>query len=185
MMDLFSGRRSMQTLRKLPTAKPSRANIKMTPISIGVYCGRMGALKSIVCQPCVIIVQMRKESSRLWEQAQEDLDTAEKLLHVGKYYASVFFSEQAAEKALKVMYLEKKRRMTFTHDLVELAEELGAPEDVSQAAAELSPDYVMTRYPDAANAMPAKLYGVSSAEMHLKLSRAVMQWAKNELRLET
>jgi len=84
---------------------------------------------------------MRKESSRLWEQAQEDLDTADKLLNVGKYYASVFFSEQAAEKALKVLYLEKRRRITFTHDLVELAEELGAPEDVCHAATELSPDY--------------------------------------------
>jgi len=128
---------------------------------------------------------MRKESSRLWEQAREDLDTADKLLQVGKYYASVFFSEQAAEKALKVMYLEKKRRMPFTHDLVELAEELRAPEDVSHAAAELSPDYIMTRYPDAANAMPAKLYDVKSAEMHLALSRAVIQWVRNELRLET
>jgi len=133
----------------------------------------------------VIITAMRKESSRLWEQAEEDLDTAEKLLVVGKYYASVFFSEQAAEKALKVMYLEKKRRVAFTHDLVELAEELGVPEDVSHAAAELSPDYIMTRYPDAANAVPAKLYNASSAEMHLNLSREVIRWVKRELRLET
>lgn len=42
---------------------------------------------------------LRKESTRLWEQAEEDLDTADKLLQVKKYYASVFFSEQAAEKA--------------------------------------------------------------------------------------
>jgi len=128
---------------------------------------------------------MRKESSRLWGQAWEDLDTADKLLDIGKYYASVFFSEQAAEKALKVMYLERKRRMAFTHDLVELAEELGAPEDVCHAAAELSPDYIMTRYPDAANAMPDKLYDKASAEAHLKLSRAVIQWVKRELGLKT
>ena len=133
----------------------------------------------------VIITAMRKESSRLWEQPEEDLDTAEKLLDVGKYYASVFFSEQAAEKALKVMYLEKKRRVAFTHDLVEIAEELGAPENVSHAAAELSPDYIMTRYPDAANAVPAKLYNASSAEVHLNLSREVIRWVKEELRLET
>ena len=127
---------------------------------------------------------LRKESTRLWEQAEEDLDTADKLLQVEKYYASVFFSEQAAEKALKVIYLEKKRRVAFTHDLVELAEELGAPENVSHAAAELSPDYLTTRYPNAANAVPAKLYDAASAEMHLKLSREVMRWAKQELRLE-
>jgi len=75
--------------------------------------------------------------------------------------------------------------MPFTHDLLELAEELGAPEDVCHAAAELSPDYIITRYPDAANAMPAKLYDTASAEAHLKLSRAVIQWVKEGLRLET
>ena len=127
---------------------------------------------------------MRKESVRLWEQAEEDLDTADKLLGVRKYYASVFFSEQAAEKALKVMYLERKRRVAFTHDLIELAEELGAPENVFHAAAELSPDYITTRYPDAANAVPAKLYDEASAEMHLNLSREVLQWVKGELGLE-
>jgi len=128
---------------------------------------------------------MRRESARLWEQAREDLDTADKLLSVEKYYASVFFSEQAAEKALKVMYLEIKRRVAFTHDLTDLAEELGAPENVSHAAAELSPDYLTTRYPDAANAVPAKLYDAASAEMHLGLSREVLQWVKAELGLET
>lgn len=128
---------------------------------------------------------MRKESARLWEQAQEDLDTADKLLSVEKYYASVFFSEQAVEKGLKVVYLEKKRRVAFTHDLMELAEELEAPENVSHAAAELSPDYLTTRYPDAANAVPAKLYDQASAQMHLELSRQVMEWVKKELKLET
>jgi HEPN domain-containing protein len=83
------------------------------------------------------------------------------------------------------MYLEKKRRVAFTHDLVELAEELGAPEGVSHAAVELGPDYIMTRYPDAANAVPAKLYDASSAEIHLDFSRQVIQWVKKELRLET
>jgi len=35
----------------------------------------------------VIITAMCKESSRLWEQAEEDLDTGAKLLDVGNYYA--------------------------------------------------------------------------------------------------
>jgi len=32
--------------------------------------------------------------------------------------------------------------------------------------------------------VPAKLYDEASAEMHLKLSREVLQWVKGELRLE-
>jgi len=46
-MDLFEGRRSMHTLRKLPTARPSRANMIIKGISTGVYCGRIMCLKSI------------------------------------------------------------------------------------------------------------------------------------------
>jgi HEPN domain-containing protein len=125
---------------------------------------------------------MRRESERLWEQAEEDLKTAEALIQADRYYASVFFSEQTAEKALKVVYLERKRRPAFTHDLVELAEELAADEHIRTAAAELSPDYLTTRYPDAANAVPARLYDRGSAELHLDHARKVLSWARGQLR---
>ena len=46
-MDLLAGRRSMQTLRKLPTARPSRAKTRMPAISTGVYCAGVEGLKSI------------------------------------------------------------------------------------------------------------------------------------------
>ncbi len=46
-MDLFWGRRSMHTLRKLPIARPRRANMNIKSISTGVYCGRIMCLKSI------------------------------------------------------------------------------------------------------------------------------------------
>jgi len=128
---------------------------------------------------------MRKESLTLWQQAQHDLDTAQKLLQIEVYYASVFFAEQAAEKALKALYLEKKRRREFTHDLTELTGELGAPQNVLEAAAELSPDYVISRYPDAANALPANLYTAQSAQMHLTYAIEVLEWVKKELKLET
>lgn len=128
---------------------------------------------------------MRKEALRLWEQARYDLDTAQKLLNIETYYASVFFSEQAAEKALKALYLEKKRKMEFTHDLTELASVLKAPREVAEAAAELSPDYIISRYPNAANALPATLYTVQSAQLHLNCSRQVLEWVTKELGLET
>jgi len=35
---------------------------------------------------------MRNEARLLWEQALEDLKTAEALISVERYYASVFFS---------------------------------------------------------------------------------------------
>ena len=47
-MDSFWGRRSMHTLRKLPTARPRMANMTIKSISTGVYCGRVMGLKSIL-----------------------------------------------------------------------------------------------------------------------------------------
>jgi hypothetical protein len=47
-MDSFRGRRSMHTLRKLPIARPRRANRNIRNISTGVYCGRIMGLKSIL-----------------------------------------------------------------------------------------------------------------------------------------
>ncbi|MFW6126415.1 MAG: HEPN domain-containing protein [Chloroflexota bacterium] len=49
------------------------------------------------------------------------------------------------------------------------------------AAAELSPDYLTTRYPDAANAVPARLYDRQSAELHLNFARQVISWAREQL----
>jgi hypothetical protein len=47
-MDSFLGRRSMQTLRKLPIARPRRANSIIKTISTRVYCGRIIGWKSIL-----------------------------------------------------------------------------------------------------------------------------------------
>ena len=64
-----------------------------------------------------------------------------------------------------------------------MAEKLSAPEEVYEAAAELSPDYIITRYPDAANAVPAKIYTKKSAEVHLKYGEEVIEWVRKELGL--
>lgn len=124
---------------------------------------------------------VRPEIQRLWEQAQEDLETARRLLQVERYYASVFFSQQATEKALKACYQARFQRVVFTHDLVELGEAMQAPPEVMEAARELTSDYVTTRYPNAANAVPARLYTEASAKMHLEMAERVLAWARPQL----
>jgi hypothetical protein len=54
---------------------------------------------------------MREEAANNWAQAQEDLETARILLEAERFYASVFFSQQAAEKALKALHMQKKREL--------------------------------------------------------------------------
>jgi HEPN domain-containing protein len=125
---------------------------------------------------------MRGEIERLLIQSKEDLETARRLIEVERFYASVFFSEQAAEKALKALYMEKFREQIFTHDLVEISEKLGAPDHIIQASMELTPDYLTTRYPNAANAIPAKLYDLESAKKHLEFSEGILEWVDKEIK---
>ena len=100
---------------------------------------------------------MREEARRLWLQALEDLETADATLKARRYYATAFFSHQAAEKALKALHIHLKKEISpKTHNLIELLQQLDIrDEEVVDAAMELNPDYVVSRCPDAANGVPA------------------------------
>lgn len=124
---------------------------------------------------------MRQESANLLTQSDEDLETARVLLTGERYYASAIFSQQASEEALKALYQEVHRRPLFSHDLLRLSQELSAPDEVAAAAAELTPDYTVSRYPNAAGGVPAHLYSQKSAEEHLGLALDVTSWAKDQL----
>ncbi len=117
---------------------------------------------------------VRPESELLWKQGLEDLKTAEVLLEAGRYYASVFFSHQAVEKFLKAAFVEVRREMyPRTHNLVKLGRELGLDE-VLEDLMELNPEYSITRYPDAANGLPAEMHNKSTAKKHLERAKRVM-----------
>ena len=128
---------------------------------------------------------MREEAKLLWEQALEDLKTAEILLENERYYASVFFSHQAAEKALKALYFVNKREMPpKTHSILKLVRELGIKDErIIEIAMDLTPEYIITRYPDAANDVPARIYSRKTAEKKLNEAREVIEFCKKRLGL--
>lgn len=116
------------------------------------------------------------------EQAETDLDTAKSNLEQGIHYASVLFSQQSSEKALKALYIHLKKEVPpKTHNLVNLAKQMDAPEEVLDACADLAPEYVLTRYPDGDIGPPSQRYTARSAERHLKLARRVLQWVKKRM----
>lgn len=115
-------------------------------------------------------------------QAKEDLLTAQTLKETARYYASVFFSQQAAEKALKALYMYRFKKSLFTHDLTELASALDAPEFIKEAARELTPDYFLACYPNISGTLPANLYHLKEADEHLTLSHKVIQWVDTQFR---
>lgn len=125
---------------------------------------------------------MREEVRNSWAQALEDLKTAKLNIGIKRYYASVFFSQQAAEKALKAFYMHKLKRNPMTHNVVSLSKDLKAPKKVVDAAIELNPEYVITRYPDAANGVPAEMFDEDSAKLHYNCGEVILDWVKRFLR---
>jgi HEPN domain-containing protein len=126
---------------------------------------------------------MRREAKDSLRQAEEDLITAKLNIEIERYYASVFFSQQSAEKALKAECIEKLKILPQEHNLIELAKMLNAPENIMKSARELNPEYLITRYIDAANGIPSEMYDKESAELHLRCAEEILGWIKKLLNI--
>jgi HEPN domain-containing protein len=125
---------------------------------------------------------LRPEATLWLRLSDTDLRTAGRLLDIGIHYASVFFAQQSAEKALKALWIVKKAELApRTHNLVMLARELGGDESLVEAAAELTPEYVLTRYVTPEVALPDELYSEQSARLHLAAAQAIRDWVASQV----
>lgn len=95
---------------------------------------------------------------------------------------SVFASQQAAEKALKSLYLFKLKELPRSHSIIYLAQKLKAPKEMLSGIRDLNPEYLSTRYPDMAAGVPAELYDDDIAGRHFKTAEKVMKWVKKQIR---
>lgn len=117
-----------------------------------------------------------QDEAVLWiGKAEEDLITAKVNADNDRYSASAFFSQQAAEKALKAVYIRKFRELWKIHDLVELARKVGAPAKILEACDTLNPHYIETRYPVEAE------YDEDIALKALEKAEEVISWSKKKL----
>jgi len=125
---------------------------------------------------------VREEAGQWLRLAQTDLHTAPQLLEDGIFYASVFFAHQAAEKSLKSLWVAQRSELApRTHNLAALSTELGGDDAIVGAAAELSPEFILTRYVTPDVASPPDLYDRVSAEVHLEAARRIVTWAERRL----
>ncbi len=126
---------------------------------------------------------MREEATKWWKQALEDLDTAKYNASGNKYYAAAFFCHQAVEKALKALYLAREKELPGrTHSLIALARKLEVPQRYHRFLKELTAEYVVSRYPNATDEIPAALYGPEILEDYIRRSEEVLRWVEEELR---
>jgi HEPN domain-containing protein len=120
---------------------------------------------------------MRPELQRLLKQADRDLENARKNVTIEAYEVAAFLTEQAVEKYLKAAWVATKRQPApHTHALTELGDGLGVPANLRRHLADLTQDYTVSRYPDAANAVPYELYDEATVRTKIERAEAVIAW---------
>lgn len=126
--------------------------------------------------------KMRKETENWFKQAKADLKTAGDCLKTKNYYASAFFSPQSLEKTLKALFLvERNETPPKTHNLLDLCLELKVPEEYLSIARELTPEFIITRYPDAAGGAPFELYDKKTALDILNKTERFFSWLQKRI----
>src|SRR3989442_4130644 len=92
---------------------------------------------------------VRRETRLWWEQAKRDFGVAQRNHANRDYDVAVFLCEQAVQKALKAVIIHMTdREPPKIRNLVELGRLAGVPKSMGDFMAELSPHYMLTRYPD-------------------------------------
>src|SRR3989344_494906 len=126
---------------------------------------------------------MKEEVKKWMQQANADLNAAKKNLEIKIYYISVQCSHQATEKALKALCIKKYNKMPEkTHDLIKLGKNVNIPKMHYEALYKLNPEWLPSKYPDAATVAPVKNYDKSSAKLYLNKAEEVIKWVKNQIK---
>jgi len=126
---------------------------------------------------------MREEAENWWKQAEYDLKAAE-YNFTGEYYGvAAFYCQQAVEKALKALYIEKRRESPGpTHSLTKLARDCGLPKEFMGALRRLTSEYYLSRYPDATEDVPFMTYEKQDVRDYLEDAKRALKWINTALR---
>ena len=127
------------------------------------------------------------EAKRWMDQAEADLKTAKDCVDDKNYYAGAFFSQQAAEKALKALLYLKGYRALITHSVTDLLNEAAKHHETFKRMADLGREldrhYIGSRYPNFYPSGPAyKYYDREVAERCVCYAESILKEVKNYLR---
>ncbi len=121
---------------------------------------------------------MKEETQNWLTQAEADLNTSKNSLKSRDYYASVFWSQQAAEKSLKAALIEKKDELVKIHDLVILGRMAELPENLLDKCEILSRVYIESRYGVLDSEIPAKKFTKSDSLKFHFIAEEIVKWCK-------
>ena len=122
--------------------------------------------------------------NNVWlQEAQEKLKDAQAALHSDRYSAACFWAQQAAELALKAVFLERySKTPPKVHDLLVLARNVDAPKNIFDAGAILNPSYTESRYVDVTGKAPSKFYTMRDAQRAVENASEVLKWCISQMK---
>lgn len=128
----------------------------------------------------------RANADRWLAAARDDLDSARYLASGGRHAPSCFFSQQAAEKAIKAVHYGQGARGVIGHNVRALVEKLTPRESrfdsLLDAARELDLFYVPTRYPNGLDSgTPAEAFSAAQSARAIDLAARFLDAAGSTL----
>lgn len=126
--------------------------------------------------------KMRPEVQRWFLQSKEEFQTAKVSFDGQKWFAAAFWCQQAVEKALKALYIVKRKESSgTTHSLTFLGREVGVPQEFNYLLRDLTKEYYLSRYPDATEDVPYKFYNSEEVKKYLIGTEKVIKWVESQL----
>ncbi len=127
-----------------------------------------------------------REQTQWWLQtSQRDLDVARTLIDRGYCDSASFHCQQAAEKALKAIFVERgesERTHSGVELLVKLRESgLEISDELFHRVRRLDRSYIDSRYPNGVGGPPENFYDEKTAEELFAWALSVMEFAKSNL----
>ena len=115
----------------------------------------------------------------LFAEAAQDMATASLELSLGRHFACADFCNQAVEKAAQaVSLLRFARRTTYDHDLRTLGASVGAPAEIQDEMATLTPFHPESFYVDTPPEEADEVISAEQAATYVQSARHVLRWAR-------
>jgi HEPN domain-containing protein len=116
----------------------------------------------------------------LFAEAAQDMATAGVELGLGRHFACADFCNQAVEKAAQaVSLLRFGRRSMYDHDLGTLGVLVGAPPEIQDKMAILTPFHPESFYADTPPEEADEVISAEQARNYVDCARQVIRWARN------
>lgn len=115
----------------------------------------------------------------LFAEATQDMATAGVELALGRHFACADYCNQAVEKAAQaVSLLRQGRRTMYDHDLRVLGSAVGAPPEVQEDMALLTPFHPEAFYAETPPEEADEVISSEQAGEYIQVARRVLRWAR-------